>query len=38
MEVSELFRRWGSVEEHKARTVIFQEHKPAEVMFVILSG
>ena len=38
MNVSELFRRWGSVEEHKARRVIFREREPAEVMFVILSG
>ena len=38
MNVSELFRRWGSVEEHKAKQVIFRERDAAEVMFVILSG
>lgn len=38
MNVSELFQRWGSVEEHKAKKVIFRERKPAEVMFVVLSG
>jgi len=38
MHVTELFQRWGSVEEHKARKVIFHGRQPAEVMFVILSG
>ena len=38
MDVSELFRRWGSVEEHKAKRVIFREREPAEVIFVVLSG
>jgi len=38
MDVAELFRRWGSVEEHKPKAVIFRERKPAEVLFVILSG
>ena len=38
MNVTELFQRWGSVEEHKARKVIFRERKPADVMYVILSG
>jgi CRP/FNR family cyclic AMP-dependent transcriptional regulator len=33
-----LFRDWEDTEEYDARTVIFSERDPADVMYVILSG
>ena len=38
MKFLEMFRDWEDIEECRARTVIFTEHDPAEVMYVILSG
>jgi len=38
MELLELFRDWENVVEHPAKTVIFSERDPADVMYVILSG
>jgi len=32
------FRDWEDVEEHGARSVVFSERDPAEVMYVVLSG
>jgi CRP/FNR family cyclic AMP-dependent transcriptional regulator len=34
----DLFRDWEDTEEYDARTVIFSERDPADVMYVILSG
>lgn len=33
-----MFRDWEKTEEHEARTVIFSERDPADVMYVIISG
>ena len=38
MRFLEMFRDWENTEEHDARTVIFSERDPADVMYVILSG
>ena len=38
MKFLEMFRDWEDIEECRARTVIFTEHDPAEVMYVILPG
>jgi len=38
MEFLEMFRDWEDTEEYDARTVIFSERDPADVMYVILSG
>jgi CRP-like cAMP-binding protein len=38
MRFLEMFRDWEDVEEYRARTVIFSERDPADVMYVILSG
>jgi len=38
MNFLEVFRDWKGVEEHRAKTVIFSEGDPAEVIYVILSG
>jgi CRP-like cAMP-binding protein len=38
MNMIELFRDWKDVVEYPARTVIFAERDPADVMYVILSG
>jgi CRP/FNR family cyclic AMP-dependent transcriptional regulator len=38
MEFLDLFRDWEDTEEYDARTVIFSERDPADVMYVILSG
>jgi len=38
MSFLEMFRDWEEVEEYDARTVIFSERDPADVMYVILSG
>ena len=33
-----MFRDWENTEEYDARTVIYAERDPADVMYVILSG
>lgn len=33
-----IFGDWGDVTEHGAGTVIFSEHTPANVMYVVLDG
>ena len=38
MRFLEMFRNWENTEEYDARTVIFKERDPADVMYVILSG
>jgi len=38
MNFLEMFRDWEDIEEYRARTVIFSERDPADVMYVILSG
>jgi len=38
MRFLEMFRDWENTEEYDARTVIFAERDPADVMYVILSG
>ena len=38
MRFLEMFRDWEKMEEHDARTVIFSERDPADVMYVIISG
>ena len=38
MRFLEMFRDWENTEEYDARTVIFSERDPADVMYVILSG
>jgi CRP-like cAMP-binding protein len=38
MKFLEMFRDWENTEEYDARTVIFSERDPAEMMYVILSG
>ena len=38
MRFLDMFRDWENTEEHDARTVIFSERDPADVMYVILSG
>ena len=38
MNFLELFRDWEDIEVFRARTVIFSERDPADVMYVILSG
>jgi CRP-like cAMP-binding protein len=38
MNFLELFRDWEDIEVFRARTVIFSERDPAEIMYVILSG
>jgi CRP-like cAMP-binding protein len=38
MKFLEMFRDWEDTEEYDARTVIFSERDPADVMYVILSG
>jgi CRP/FNR family cyclic AMP-dependent transcriptional regulator len=38
MRFLEMFRDWEDTEEHDARTVIFSERDPADVMYVVLSG
>ncbi len=38
MKFLEMFRDWEDVEEYRARTVIYSERDPADVMYVILSG
>ncbi|HLF30805.1 MAG TPA: cyclic nucleotide-binding domain-containing protein [Xanthomonadales bacterium] len=38
MNMIELFRDWNDVVEYPAKTVIFAERDPADVMYVILSG
>jgi CRP-like cAMP-binding protein len=38
MNFLEMFRDWEDIEEYSARTVIFSERDPADVMYVILSG
>lgn len=34
----EMFRDWDDVVEYRAKTVIFSERDPADVMYVILAG
>ena len=38
MRFLDMFRDWENTEEYDARTVIFSERDPADVMYVILSG
>lgn len=38
MSFLEMFRDWEDVEEFPAQSVIFNEHEPADFMYVILSG
>ena len=38
MRFLEMFRDWEQMVEYDARTVIFSERDPADVMYVILSG
>jgi len=38
MKFLEMFRDWENTEEYDARTVIFSERDPADVMYVIISG
>ena len=38
MRFLEKFRDWEKMEEYDARTVIFSERDPADVMYVIISG
>ena len=38
MNILEMFGDWEDVEEHEAKTVIFNECEPADVMYIILSG
>jgi CRP-like cAMP-binding protein len=38
MNMIELFHDWKDVVEYPARTVIFSERDPADVMYVIFSG
>ena len=38
MRFLEMFRDWENTEEYDARTVIFSERDPADVMYVIISG
>jgi len=38
MRFLEMFRDWENTEEYDARTVIFSERDPADVMYVVLSG
>jgi len=38
MRFLELFRDWEDVQEYDARTVVFSERDPADVMYVVLSG
>ena len=38
MRFLEMFRDWENTEEYDARTVLFSERDPADVMYVILSG
>jgi hypothetical protein len=38
MNFLELFRDWEDIEVFRARTVIFSERDPADIMYVILSG
>ena len=38
MRFLEMFRDWEKMEEHDARTVIFSERDPADMMYVIISG
>ena len=38
MRFLEMFRDWENTEEYAARTVIFSERDPADVMYVIISG
>jgi CRP/FNR family cyclic AMP-dependent transcriptional regulator len=38
MNIPELFRDWQETEEFPARSEIFTEGEPADVMYVILSG
>jgi CRP-like cAMP-binding protein len=38
MRFLEMFRDWKNTEEYDARTMIFAERDPADVMYVILSG
>ena len=38
MNVLELFEDWDNREEFEARSVIFSENEPADVMYVVLSG
>ncbi len=38
MKLLEIFGDWDDVEEYSARTVIFSERDPADVMYIVLSG
>jgi len=38
MRFLDMFRDWENTEEYDARTVIFSERDPADVMYVIISG
>ncbi len=38
MNIMEKFQDWPDIEEYDARTVIFSEREPADVMYVVLSG
>jgi CRP-like cAMP-binding protein len=38
MQLLEMFKDWEDVEKYRARTVIFSEQDPADMMYVILSG
>jgi CRP-like cAMP-binding protein len=38
MKLQHLFDNWEDVMEYEARTVIFSERDPADVMYVVISG
>jgi CRP-like cAMP-binding protein len=38
MELLEKFRDWEDTEVFKARTVIFSERSPGDVMYIVISG